>query len=392
MKICLIRAPSPFLIEDAMVPPLGLMAVGTGLKRAGHDVTIHDGRLPVPTGFDCYGIGPTIPEYEFALSVRKNMPDARIVIGGPYATLTATKCIKDGFDCVVIGDGEDVEEAFTSEVMYLKAPEGNLDNYPIVDRSLVNIRDFKYPIDDREATTIVTGRGCPFKCGFCCKNHKTVRLRHANNIIEEIDYLYYDYGYNALAFPEDLFILDKKRAEVVFRHMKLRDIASRCLVRADVVARYGPEFCEMMVDCGCTHVGMGVESGSDTILTNVNKGETAKTIKYAIKILQEQGVRVKGFFIIGLPGESKKTLDETRAFLDEVNLYDVDIKIFQPYSGSPIADNKDDYDIDWDDTGYGAQFYKGRPGEYFGNVRTSSLTSEEIVKEWIDMEATYKHA
>ena len=146
----------------------------------------------------------------------------------------------------------------------------------------------------------------------------------------------------------------------------------------------------MMADCGCTHVGMGVESGSEKILKNVNKGESVKTIKHALNILKDAGIRTKGFFIVGLPGETHDTLAETKRFLDKMQLFDVDIKIFQPYPGSPIYDNKEKYDINWDDIPLQDMFYKGRPGEYHGTVRTSTLTTEEIKQEWIDMEAIYK--
>jgi len=395
MNICLIRCPSPFLIQDRMFPPLGLMAVGTCLKLHNHDVTIYDGE-GIPRGYDAYGFGPTTPEYTYALKLRDRLsilePRAMCVIGGPYATLQPEQCVWDGWDRVLVGDGERLSAyAFTSQgETIIKAEELPIDEYPIINRSLIDIKSYKYILDGRLATTITTGKGCPFKCAFCCKNHCSVRLRSAENVITEIDYLHREFGYTALAFPEDLFILDRKRAETIFKHMKKRGIISRCLVRADVVTKHGPKFAKLMADCGCTHIGMGVESGSDTILKKVNKGESVETIKKAINILRDVGIRVKGFFIVGLPGESHDTLNETRAFLDEVDLFDIDCKIFQPYPGSPIYDHKENYDIDWDDIPLSDMFYKGRPEEYFGTIRTSSLSTKEIVKEWIDMEATYK--
>lgn len=393
-KLCLIKCPSPFLIDDNLFPPLGLMAVGTALQQRGRDVTIHDGEY-LPNGYDGYGFGPTTPEYGYALYAKEVLtvanPRALFVIGGPYATLEPDKCLEDGWDSVVMGDGEYVSDlAFTGTGGKIVGKEGALDFYPIIDRSLVDIKSYKYFLDDRLATTIHTGRGCPFNCGFCCKNHCLVRLRSPEHIIEEINYLYNDFGYTALAFPEDLFILNKKRAEIVFQHMKSLGIISRCLLRADVLVKHGVKFAKMMADCDCTHVGMGVESGSNTILKNVNKGESVETIKQAINILKDVGIRVKGFFIVGLPGESYETLAETKSFLDEMKLDDIDCKIFQPYPGSPICDHKEDYDIEWDDIPLKDMFYKGRPGDYHGTISTSSLTTEEIVTEWIDMETKYK--
>ena len=394
MRICLVRCPSPFLIDDKQFPPLGLMAVGTSLEEAGHKVLIYDGE-DVPVGFNYYGFGPTTPEYGYALYLKEILsasnPMARFVIGGPFATLQPERCIEDKWDCVVIGDGEKAcVSAFTEKDSIITGKERPLDEYPIINRSLVDIKSYKYFLDDRLATTIATGRGCPFSCAFCCKNHCSVRLKSAGKIIEEINYLHDCFGYDALAYPEDLFILDRKRAETVFKYMASLGIISRCLIRADVIVRYGSEFAKIMADCGCTHVGMGIESGSDKILKIVNKGESVKTIKYAIEILKAANIRGKGFFIVGLPGESYETLAETKAFLDEMQLDDIDCKIFQPYPGSPIWDNKEKYDINWHDIPLENMFYKGRPGDYHGTISTSSLTTQQIYDEWVKMENKYK--
>jgi len=394
MRICLVRCPSPFLIKDRILPPLGLMAVGTGLKLKGHRVYIYDGPMKtVPKDFDYYGFGPTTPEYGYALNIKDSLNQrARFVLGGPYATLKPNECLKDGWNCVVVGDGEEVSErAFLGKDNLILAEDGNLDEYPIIDRSLVNIRSYKYYLFGRLSTTLITSRGCPYKCAFCCKNHCSVRLMSADRIIDEIKYLHYEFGYDALMYSEDLFIINRKRAEKVFDAMSALNIICRCLVRADVVVKYGQGFADMMSECGCIEVGMGIESGSDTILKNVNKGESVATIEKAVGILKKANIRVKGFFILGLPGESLETINETKAFLDKMQLDDVDIKIFQPYPGSPIWDRKQDFDIQWhDNLDYSQMFYKGRPGEYHGNVSTSSLTNKQIVKEWIEMESKYK--
>jgi len=237
---------------------------------------------------------------------------------------------------------------------------------------------------------MMTSQGCPYKCAFCAKNYKTVRLRNLGKVFEEIAQIHLTFGYNAIAFPEDIFILYKTRVEKICNCLKEFGIIWRCLVRADLIVKYGMDFLKIMADSGCIEVGMGIESGSDEILETINKGETVDIIKTAIKMLKDSGIKVKGFFIVGLPGESQKTLDETRKFLEEISLEDVDIKIFQPYPGSPIWDNKEYYDIQWNDIDYHKMFYKGRPGEYYGNIRTKSLTTEQIYSNWVEMENTYK--
>lgn len=129
MRICLVKLPSPFLIDDKAFPPLGLMAVATGLKQHGHDVAIYDGAMDdVPNGYDGYGFGPTTPEYSLALAIKDRIgartPSARIVLGGSFAALNRQRVTEDGWDCVLIGDGEiEAHRAFCGESSLIVAEE-----------------------------------------------------------------------------------------------------------------------------------------------------------------------------------------------------------------------------------------------------------------------------
>lgn len=339
------------------------MSVGTALEEQGHDVTISEG---FTDGFDYYGVGPTTPEYPYAKAVL-SMTNARVIIGGPHAS---EKCLLDGFDAVVIGDGEFVaEKAFMGgKVFYGK--ELPLDKYPIIDRGLVS--GYRYQINGIDATSILTARGCPYRCAFCSKTNSGVRFRSAKNVIKEIRQL----QYKAIMFYDDIFIMNKPRLKKICKCLKELGIIWRCFVRADLVSE---DVIKLIADHGCVEVGMGIESGSDTILKIINKGETTADIKKAIKIIKSFGIRVKGFFIVGLPGESRETLAETRAFLRDVQLDDFDFTIFRPYPGSPIYNNKEKYDIEWDDSDKSKMFYKGKPNQYPSIVRTSKLSSDEIV-------------
>jgi radical SAM superfamily enzyme YgiQ (UPF0313 family) len=165
----------------------------------------------------------------------------------------------------------------------------------------------------------------------------------------------------------------------------------RCLGRADLIVKYGMDFVHLLANTGCVDMSIGIESGSDTILKNINKGENIATMKKAIQMVKDAGIRIKGFFIVGLPGESPKTLDETWKFLEEMQLDNADFKMFQPYPGTPIWNHREKYDIEWDDMEEEDMFYKGRIGDYRGSIRTSSLTTEQIVEAWVEMEAAYKH-
>ena len=83
-----------------------------------------------------------------------------------------------------------------------------------------------------------------------------------------------DFDYDALMFFDDTFILNYDRVLEICKCLKQRGIIWRCFVRADLVVKHGNKLLEVMKDSGCVEVGMGIESGSDTILKNINKGES----------------------------------------------------------------------------------------------------------------------
>lgn len=399
MKICLVCCPSPFLIDEKVFPPLGLMAVGAGLKQQGHEVVLYDGDLDsLPLDYMHYGLGPTTPEYHYAKQILHKLkdvnPEINVILGGPHATLQPGSCLQDDWNCVVVGDGEfAAEKALLCQVLcqdrLIIAENLPLDDYPEPDRSLVNLLDYRFLLDGIPATTIMTSRGCPFHCAYCCKTDRRVRMRSVEKVITEIDTCV-RLGFEAVTFPEDIFILNRRRTAAICEHLKKRGLIWRCLIRADLLVRYGNDFVRMLADSGCVGVGMGVESGSDVILHNVHKSETTSDIKAAVAMLKAHGVSIKGFFILGLPGENEATLAETDKLLAEIQLDDVDIKIFHPYFGSPIYEHPEQYDVHWEDVPLKDSFYKGRPGEYHGSVSTSALTTERIVEAWIHLENKYK--
>lgn len=396
MKICLIRCPSPFLLEERAFPPLGLLAIATSLDRCGYTVTVHDGTLDdLPLDADAYGLGPTAPEYPYALTVqrylREHCPSARIVLGGTHATLNTLDCLQDGWDCVVARDGEIVSQAaFLGPDHLLIGDELPLDQYPIPDRRFIDIHRYGDILEGRKATALITARGCPFSCAFCCKNHERIRLASAYRALAEVRYLHQDLGFTALAFPEDIFIVRPDRAEAICRGLRDMGILWRCQVRADLCVKYGLDFLRTLHDSGCVIVGMGIESGSPQILETINKGETAETILAGIRLLHDAGIKVKGYFIVGLPGETQDTLNDTRRFMERANLDDADFKIFQPYPGSPIWNHRDRYDVSWNGTSLEHAYYKGHRGVYHGSLRTSALTTEQLVEAWKDLAGKYE--
>ena len=394
-RICLVSLPSPFLIDEKVFPPLGLLYLTSALKYQGIEAHVHDGTIEsIPRGFSHYGIGATTPQFPLAVKALKHIKEhnfkSTVIVGGPHATVDPESCRNAGFDSIVVGQGEIglyLAMVYNCDLISTKAPP-----YIAPDRTAIDIKSYQYLIDGRLATSVMTSRGCPYNCAFCCKSTGKSIIYPAENVIAELHDLHENYGYDALMFFDDIFIADRVRLHKILKHIEPWGMKWRGFVRADMLVKGGAEMVAHMKKSGCVEVGMGIESGSNSILKAINKGETTDTMLEAIKLLKRANIRTKGFLIVGLPSESDETILETVNFLTMAQLDDVDFSIYTPYKGSPIYLNKDKYDIHWSELDMEGLWYKGKSGDYKSFVWTSSLSRGQITQYRDQLEGTFKNA
>jgi len=401
MKICLISPDSPGLIDPKVFPPLGILYLSAVLKQAGHEVEVLDfageGPLELPLfdqDPDVVGITATTPQFPIAVHILKYLQDKNIntIIGGPHATVDPQSCRDAGFfvwrgECAGTHDNpysitdlldKDINGDCIDNV-------GNLDSIPFPDRDAIDIKSYKYKLDDRDCTSIITSRGCPYNCAFCSKTWgKKVRYRSTRNVINEAAMLKNKYSYNALMFYDDEMLINQKRDWDIFNTLRKMNMTFRFFSRINLIKERMPENLELM---GCKQICFGIESGSDKILKDINKGFTIKQAKQVIGWCKKAGLSVKVFMIVGLPGESVESLHETTGFLEETRPDDVDFTVLTVYPGSDIYNNPDKYDLKWKP---GSDWYKTTPGKYTTGVSTSKLTSEEIINARDLLEERFK--
>ena len=377
MKVVLINPGSPFLIRQDVMPPLGLFYLARVLKNAGHEVELVDVGLgdKLPAEADFWGLTGTSAQIRdmawvaYNLSRRKGVK----IAGGPHATLMPQQMFKLGFDVVVGGEGDGVVlDIVDGGRRGLLLPErlSNIDNY-LPDRSQQG--RYHYEIDGLPAATMMTSRGCPYNCAFCSKDvwGRKYVARSVASVINEIIEIR-QMGYKAIMFYDDTFMIGRERLLAICAYLRGSKLVWRAFARSD---ESDIEVLRVMRESGCREIGVGIESGSQKILDGINKRETVESHRRCIKAAHEVGLRVKGFVIVGLPGETWLTVEETDKFLSEVSLDDVDISILSVYAGSDIYKNPEKYDVEFGE----ASFYKGKPGEYQCHVSTSQMTSSEIV-------------
>ena len=222
-------------------------------------------------------------------------------------------------------------------------------------------------------------------CAFCTDGaNKTVRRRSIDNIIGEIDDVR-SRGYTGVMFFDDVFTINRDRVKVIGDYLMSKSMVYRCFTHVRVASRVA----KTLADTNCREVGIGIESGDDNILRTIRKNFSIAEAKQAIKSLKTHGVRVKAFFMVGLPGETKESIQATRRFIAETMPDDIDVSVYVPFPGTDIYDNRVNYDLSWNG-GNMNNFYKGKPGSYKVSTWTSKLNSDDILAARDSIEKEFK--
>ena len=391
-EITLIFPSSPFLVDPLVFPPLGIMYLSSALKKNGIDTTLIDlsGYKELPEiKTEWVGISSTSPQYGEALSINKKLQDLghRTIVGGPH---TSTTKRFDGFNLGVIGEGEKVLPHYLLNLdgNPYDTPIKDIDSIPFPDRDAGHVHDYHYKRNGDNFTSLITSRGCNFSCSFCSLFWgKKVRFRSPENVYEEILECKEKFGFSGIQLWDEVFAINKKRVKRIADLVEPLGMKFRGQSRVDTANK------EMLLDLkrmGFMEVAIGIESGSQTLLDSNTKGIKIEQAETFIKLSHEIGLKVKGFFIVGLPGETHKTVEETKYFISRSNLDDFDITILSPYPGSDIWENTDKYDISFDKDNLENSFYKGKPGDYISRVRTKELSEEQIVQYRDEIEEEFK--
>jgi len=402
--VTLIIPPSPYLLNDKVFVSLGPLYVAAVLEQKGCEVRVLDlkgqsnwqGKVREIAEQDnaLIGITAVTPDFPIALRILKIVKsvnkNACVAIGGAHATVAHQQCTM--FDKVVIGDGvTGIFLALESEGKVVHGPMvKNLDELPFPARHLIDLGSYHYEIDGRMATNVMSQFGCPFSCAFCCgrniKEYRSVRYRSAEHFAEELDFLNEEYGYTAFMIHDDEFNLNRSRTLEMCEVLSKRNYAFRGFVRTDL---FTEEIAEAMAKAGFYQIDVGVESGSAKVLRTISKKTTPEMNSQARRIAGRKGLKFKAFVTIGHPSETRQDIAMTQQWLIDNRPDAFEIYMVTPYPGSPLYDQKDDFDLEFC-IDYSRQIASvtRRYGEYRCYVRNSYLSSEEIayLREKVDKE------
>jgi radical SAM superfamily enzyme YgiQ (UPF0313 family) len=317
----------------------------------------------------------------FAMEAKRVIPSLKVVVGGPHITAAPLETMErfSSFDIAVIGEGEltlaELLRALStgntlSAVQGLIFREGNnlintgrrpfikdLDSLPFPAWDLLEQFPGRYmpapfKVMKLPAAILVTSRGCPNKCIFCDRSvfGSSCHGYSAEYVVRQMSELYHRYGVREFSFEDDTFITFRSRLrDICERLIELQlDISWTCLGRVNHVTA---ENLQLMRKAGCWQISFGIESGSQEILTLINKRVTLDQVRQAVRLSQEAGIRSKGFFIIGHPGESHETIKMTTDFALELPLDDISVSLMTPFPGTELygrAAEFGEFDPDWE--------------------------------------------
>ncbi len=399
-------------IGGMKTPPLNLLHIATILKDAGHKVYFRDA-LAEGIGIDkLTGVlkqtdiviintsTMTFAEDCGVLSrCKKVNKNIKTIIFGSHPTFMPEESLTGPIDFIVrkepefiirdlvnalsdgsykdvkgIGYRKDGKVVLTEDYGF-----PDIDDLPIPDRTLLP-KDVDYfnPLTKKiPYTTMVTSRGCPALCTFCTVPTfygNKIRARSKENVIKELEIIKKQ-GYKEVWIRDETFTVYKKRNREICQEMIDRKLNLSWMCNARI-GSIDKETMALMKKAGCHMIKFGVESGVQKILDNVRKGikvtQTVKTFRWA----HEVGIDTHAHMMLGMPGDSRRTIEKTIEFVKKIDPTTVSFAICTPYAGTPLFDEvkKKNPGI-MDGT---ACNLKGVHETSFYNQHFTSLTDKEI--------------
>jgi anaerobic magnesium-protoporphyrin IX monomethyl ester cyclase len=363
-KICFIEPPYGQFIES-LDAPFSLMYLAAVAEQSGWEAQIldmHDLKDPLPEA-DVYAVTSSSPQWPITIKLADRLaterPEALSIIGGNHVSAEPTDAKQSKFDLIVIGEGEiplkrilSTPEAFKDDPDKFIIGEriANLDEIPFPARHLIDWSKYKRGIYWGKqllspAVSIISSRGCPHNCVFCGSHvvfGRTTRFRSVANVVAEVEQVIAELGYYGFNFHDDTFCLHRQRVIDLCREFSGFNIFWRCLTRADTLDE---SLLQEMLAGGCRELLLGVESGSDKVLKRIQKGTTAKQNLKAMKMIKKSGIQLKAAIMIGNPGETWETVEETKKLLKECPPDFWSVSVFTPFPGSATWADPEKYGI-----------------------------------------------
>jgi radical SAM superfamily enzyme YgiQ (UPF0313 family) len=359
--------------------PIGILSIAAYLLEKGHQVEVHDCRgavsrigaedvlsrvkafRPDMVGFTAVTSG-FLNAYRLTEEIKKKASHVTIVFGGVHVSALRAKILESypAIDFLVTGEGEKAMAELAAG-----ATPGTIQG--LVYREGTEIRDnglrtdlceldalpfpayhklegfpkrfeaalFNYP--KAPSATIISSRGCPYQCSYCDRSvyRRSFRYNSAEYLYDHMAFLKKKFNIRHVFFYDDLFTFNRERVEKFCGLLQTKPLKMtfNCAVR---VGHIDDELLKMLKASGCWMVSLGIESGAPEILARHKTKVDFNEMKTTVQRIQKSGLRAKGLFMMGLPGETEETIKMTSDFITDLELDDMNMTKFTPFPGSPI--------------------------------------------------------
>jgi radical SAM superfamily enzyme YgiQ (UPF0313 family) len=426
-------------IDTRTTPHLGLAYLAAVSEERGDEVFLFDADVEAESiseavkRFDpeVVGITANTPQVKSAwrtAAAIKSVKDIPVVLGGPHVSvLPAESVSRAEVDVVVRGEGEAVWVKLCGIIEQVKQSRPNftardlldpaaahldgllgisyittegkehhnpdhpaiadLDTLPFpayhyfkMDR-YTNLQPSTDAVDGSKSFSVMTSRGCPYRCTFCSQSIMPIkwRARSPESVLAEWQHLVNTMGAQEIGILDDSANIQvdrlEKMADLIIEH-KLNHVPWIFIngIRANLSTE---PLLRKLKTAGLKRVAFGVESGDPDVLLSIDKKIDHDTIRQAYKNAKRVGLETMGFFIIGLPGDTEESMDRTIKFACEVDPLIANFSMMTPYPGTKV------YEIakrqgrllleDWEDY----VFFDGRARYELGE-----MTAEMVERKW----------
>ncbi len=433
MRVMLINPRFRLPIDTRTTPHLGLAYLAAVSESRGDEVMVFDADVEdepiseIVRRFkpELVGITANTPQVKSAWRTAQEIKavlDVPIVLGGPHVSVLPAESVQHPeVDVVVRGEGEvawlklseiiatgvtarqllDPQTHLLDSVMGISYvttdghEQHNPDQPPIADLDTLPFPAYHFfkmerytslqpatdTVDGSKSFSLMTSRGCPYRCTFCSQSIMPVkwRARSPENVLAEWQHLVNDLGAQEIGVLDDSANIRMERLEKIadlLIEQKLNHVPWIFVngIRANLAS---VELLRKMKQAGLKRLAFGVESGDPEILQSIDKKINHDTIRQAFRNAKAVGLETIGFFIIGLPGENEAAMERTIKFACEVDPMIANFSMMTPYPGTKVWETVTQQGKmllkDWDDY----VFFDGRARYELGE-----MTAELVERKW----------
>lgn len=364
-------------------PPISLATIGAVLERDGHEVEARDAsatgyprtrlladiaEAPPDAVIWSTGTPSIVDDLALATEIKRVAPSTRTAVFGTHVTALDADCIEKtpALDAIFRNEPEATAAEWVSKLLtperfseisgltFRRVPSGSeastfqrnpdrpfladLDQLPSPAWHLFELDAYRLPLKGERFLMVTPHRGCPYPCSYCTAQTyygAKLRRRSVERVIEEIRRNLEVHGVKELFFWSDTFTLDKRYVTALCEAMAPLGVSWASNSRVDTI---DGELARAMRRAGCWMISFGIETGSQQLLDAVGKGATVEEAERAVAAVKAAGIKVAGHFVLGLPGETIQTLDETLALAARLPLDFEQFYCAVPFPGSRLYD------------------------------------------------------